>query len=123
MKGKYLIAISLCLFFIFCGGEKGVNKASEEELKQEQLEEDVYNKLFPLLTKVEGNPAFEAPPKNLNVTSKEYDEWMKKNTKECEEYDRKQFEKVAKELGLSYEEITEIYYRKAQEKLKEKLKR
>jgi len=123
MKEKHLIIILLCLFLVFCGGQKGVNKASEEELKQEQLEEDVYNKLYPLLTKVEGNPAFEAPPKDLNVTSKEYDEWMKKNAKECEEYDRKQIEKVANELGLSYEQTEEIYYRKAKEKLKEKLKR
>lgn len=123
MKVKYLIIISICLFLIFCVGKEDANEISEEELKQEKLEEEVYEKLYPLLTKKEGNPVFETPPEGLNVTSKAYDEWLKKNQKECEEYDKKQFEKVAKELDLSYEEITEIYYRKAQEKLKEKLKR
>jgi hypothetical protein len=123
MKGKYLFVILFCLFFIFCNRQKEINKVSKEELKQEQLEENVYNKLYPLLTKVEGNPVFEAPPKDLNVTSKEYDEWMKKNAKDCEEYDRKQIKKVANELDLSYEQTEEIYYRKAKEKLREKLKR
>lgn len=121
---KRVIFISVLILLVILLSCQKQNKEETEEVGQVQekvvekkqvkgeeepteLEIKVYNRLHYLLNKKEGNPYFEVTPTNLS--KEQYGKWKKDWMKRVEEYDKKQYEIIAREFKITAEEAEKIY--------------